>query len=288
MIDHAFLKQGIAHSPHQPATCLFRAVELGHLTSERLLPTHGRMLDLGCGDGWILSMLKERLDASWKTTGIDPDDREVELAAHAGCYSDLKVTTGDRLPFEAACFDIVFSNSVLEHIPKVEPVLAEVSRVMAPNGAFVFTVPSSQFTRMLRFPSLLGRFVSGCRVREDYVAYMDRRLAHFYYWDLQKWATELAAVGLKVERHYFYLAAKELQRWETLSHLTAGMAGRLCSSNKHPIELQHQLGIRKGESSPHINLLGRALGALGRIGLRKDIPISPNTGSCLAVIARKI
>lgn len=288
MIDNAFLKQGIAHSPHQPATCLFRAVELGHLAYEQLLPTHGRMLDLGCGDGWILSMLKAHLGASWNTTGIDPDDREVGLAARTGCYNDLKVTTGDRLPFDAASFDLVFSNSVLEHIPQVEPVLAEVSRVMAANGAFVFTVPSSHFTQMLRFPSLLGRFVSGCRTREEYVAYMDRRLAHFYYWDLQKWTEVLAAVGLKVERHYFYLAHQELQRWETLSHLTSGLAGKLCSSNKHPIELQHQLGIRKGQSSNPINLLGRTLGVMGRMGLRKDLSASPDSGSCLAVLARKI
>lgn len=288
MIDNTFLQQGIAHSPHQPATCLFRAVELGHLVAERLLPLKGRMLDLGCGDGWILSMLRDRLCASWITTGIDPDAREVELAALADCYSDLRVTAGDRLPFEGASFDIVFSNSVLEHIPRVEPVLAEVSRVMAPKAAFIFTVPCMQFTGMLRFPSLLGRFVSSCTDRDSYIAYMNKRLAHGYYWDLQRWTAELAAVGLMVERHYYYLSDKETQRWETLSHLTAGMAGKLCSSNRHPIELQRQLGIRKGKSSLPIDLIGRILGSLGRMGLRKDIPISSDTGACLAVVARKV
>lgn len=287
MIDAGFLREGIAHSPHQPATCLFRAVELGHLLAEDFLPRTGRMLDLGCGDGWINSMLRRRFDADWATSGIDPDQREVELAGHAGVYRELKVAFGDNLPFANGTFDVVFSNSVLEHIPQVEPVLSEAARVLKPGGAMIFTVPSSHFEDMLSFPTALGKFVSGARVRPDYIDYMNRRLAHRYYWSLDHWTAELSKVSLKVERHFFYLAAPELKRWETLSHLTAGLVGKLTSSKKHPIELQHQLGIRRGKASPLINWTGRLLGSIGRRNLPRNIPPHSTQGACLAVLARK-
>lgn len=288
MLDIPLFKEGVAHSPHQPATCLFRGVELGHLLQEGFLPTEGKLLDLGCGDGWILSMLRARLGATWKITGIDPDAREVELARQTGIYSELSATTGDKLPCESGTQDIVFSNSVLEHIPDVKPVLADASRVLRQDGRFVITVPSSHFTAMLRDTTMLGRFVSRCKGRDAYIAYMDRRLAHRYYWTLDTWKTELEKVGLRVEKHYFYLSTKELNRWETLSHLTAGMVGRLFSSDKHPIELQHQLGIRKGKSSTVINMIGRLLGFFGLFGLPKNTPVSMSHGSCLAICARKL
>ena len=38
------------------------------------------------------------------------------------------------LPFRDRAFDVAFSNSVLEHIEALEPVIAEVARILRPGG----------------------------------------------------------------------------------------------------------------------------------------------------------
>lgn len=52
------------------------------------------------------------------------------------------VVDGTRLPFEEKCFDIAFSDYVLEHVEFPEPFLKEVYRVLKPGGSFFFRTPN--------------------------------------------------------------------------------------------------------------------------------------------------
>src|SRR5262245_3453974 len=130
---------------HQPATTLFRAVELSHVIASGVLPLAGRTLDLGCGDGEIARLLARRLEARWDLIGVDLDPKEVDRANATGIYSRVIAAPADRIDEPDGSFDLVFSNSVLEHIPEVDSVLAEAGRLMRVGGLFVATVPSEQF-----------------------------------------------------------------------------------------------------------------------------------------------
>lgn len=223
--------------PFQPATALWRAVEIAHLVDHGLPEGHG--LDLGCGDGLLTGIIQElcRGDRIW--TGVDPDPAEVELARHTGLYTTCLVASGHGLPFDSNVFEFVLSNSVLEHIPDPLPVLSEVARVLKPGGHFIFTVPSSSFHASLRGP-LIQRSNQAAYLRD-----LDKRCAHYYYWGRDRWQESLLLNGLVVSSMTPYLDRKEVRRWEICSRWTAGVLYRLLGSRQQPIDIQRRLGLRR-------------------------------------------
>jgi SAM-dependent methyltransferase len=62
----------------------------------------------------------------------------------------------EPLPFEDASFDVVVAGEFLEHVREPEAVVAEVRRVLRPDGTFVGSVPNA-FRLQSRLLFLLGR-----------------------------------------------------------------------------------------------------------------------------------
>lgn len=99
------------------------------------------VLDLACGSGHQTLAWAER---GFRVAGID-FDRDLLLAGRermhraAGDRLSARWTCGDatRLPYEDASFDVVFNNSLLEHVPAWQQVLSETARVLRPGGIFV-------------------------------------------------------------------------------------------------------------------------------------------------------
>src|SRR5262245_11229405 len=136
----------------QPATALWRTFESEVVL--RNLRGSGRGLDLGCGDGTLASVLFSRCrGVRW--TGLDIDPVDAALAAKRGIYDSVIVAPAQAIPARAGAFDIVFSNSALEHMPSLDEVLGEIARVLKPNGRLVFTVPDTAFPAMLGGSRLL-------------------------------------------------------------------------------------------------------------------------------------
>jgi SAM-dependent methyltransferase len=265
--------------PFQPATALWRAVEIAVLAEAGLPPGLG--LDLGCGDGLLTSLVLEACGKR-ELIGIDPDPDEVALATATGIYRDLHIAGGDAIPLPNDTVDWVLSNSVLEHIPDVGPVLAEAARVLKPGGRCVFTVPSPEFHALLRGP--LWR--SSDKARAQYLRDMDRRVAHYYYWSEGRWRQELERVGLHLDDARPYLDWSQTRRWETISRLTAGLLVLAFGNRKRPIEIQRTLGMRSaGRGMPES--LARPLARALRFGIRLDATESVG-GSCLLLRATKL
>lgn len=99
------------------------------------------VLDLACGSGHQTLAWAER---GFRVAGIDFDrdllsaGRE-RLRRAAGDTITARWTCGDatQLPYADASFDVVFNNSLLEHVPAWEQVLSETARVLRPGGVFV-------------------------------------------------------------------------------------------------------------------------------------------------------
>lgn len=288
MILPGMFNASLAISPHQPATALFRAVELSHLVESGLLPTSGRGLDLGCGDGTVTGLILHKAGLNWSLVGVDPDPEETALASMQGFYQTVHTSGGEAIPETDSSFDFVFSNSVMEHIPNLEPVLHEVARVLKPEGKFIFTVPSEFFHEFLAGPGLAGRIATGLIARPSYLQSMDQRLAHCRYWNPSTWIGKLHEFGLQVEHSSYYLSRTELRRWELLSNLTAGLSARLF--RKRPIEIQRMLGARKGRPPLWIRTFGTLMGTLGTSFLAQENPgrSSAQQGACLLVMANKL
>jgi len=92
----------------------------------------GRVLDLGCGTGHSYELLAPR-----ETVGVDLDP-----AALSGQDRETHVADMRRLPFTPQAFDAVVSIQSIEHVPDPEQVLAEVSRVLRPDGRAIFVTPN--------------------------------------------------------------------------------------------------------------------------------------------------
>jgi len=108
---------------------------------------HGAILEIGAGLG-IHSALLSRYGQDSATELAAPGsfvgaDRDVE-AARTAVFRELaatavRFTTNDglRLPYDDASFDIVFHNSVIEHVPDVAAFNREVRRVLRPGGTCI-------------------------------------------------------------------------------------------------------------------------------------------------------
>jgi trans-aconitate methyltransferase len=99
---------------------------------ELLQPQAGeRILDLGCGDGF----LSRRIAESGATVlGVDASPQMIAAAQKSGVHARL--VDGESLPFEGE-FDAVFSNAALHWMKNQEAVLAGVYRSLKPGGRFV-------------------------------------------------------------------------------------------------------------------------------------------------------
>ena len=98
-------------------------------------------LDVGCGDGNFAALtFDHNIDV-----GLDPWHGPIHEAKPYGKYTVLVEADGGTMPFSDGYFSSAFSNSVLEHIPHVDLVIKETSRVLKSGAPFVFCVPITIF-----------------------------------------------------------------------------------------------------------------------------------------------
>lgn len=180
---------------------LLRATE-AHLY-QRLLPLDDPVLDLGCGDGHFASVAFPcPLDV-----GIDPAADMLREASDWGAYRSLAQSVGAALPFVDGSFATIISNSVMEHIPDVHPVLSEVCRLLGAGGRFIFCVPSDHFTEMLFFARLfrrLGLEALACA----YERYFNRISRHHHCDGPQVWQARLVRAGLQLLDAFYYFSER--------------------------------------------------------------------------------
>ena len=92
--------------------------------------TRGASLEIGSADAMTSAELAR---AGWKATGIDIDiSRTDARAGEAGVT--IQQMDATRLLFPDACFDLVFSFNVFEHLPDPASTFSEVVRVLRPGG----------------------------------------------------------------------------------------------------------------------------------------------------------
>ncbi len=186
---------------------LLRAVE-GRLLQQVDLPRP--LLDLGCGDGHFASVTFP----AGVDVGVDPEGNSLREASRRGCYRVLLHADGARIPVRDGGFASAFSNSVLEHIPHLDGVLAEVGRVLRPGAAFVFTVPNPAYRDLLSIPALLRHLGLRWLARRYVSWFMDiTRTVNLL--DEDGWGRKLEQAGFHLERsfRYFSPAALRVLEW---------------------------------------------------------------------------
>ncbi len=103
-----------------------------------------KVLDIGCGTGFPLIELAQRLGTSSFVYGIDPWEKAIERTEEKlKIYdvSNVKTLKGqaEELPFANNFFDLITSNNGLNNVEDVQKVFAEISRVAKRNSQLIFT-----------------------------------------------------------------------------------------------------------------------------------------------------
>jgi SAM-dependent methyltransferase len=100
----------------------------------------GRVLDYGCGAGQVVALLRGRgINAFGCDVFYEGGDASRDVIPAARPY--VMRMEGDRIPFDDASFDVVISSLVLEHVPNLDSVLAEIARVLVLGGAVLSLFP---------------------------------------------------------------------------------------------------------------------------------------------------
>lgn len=272
------LTEFVARYPAQPATAWFRAIEIDELAGA-MADVEGLGLDLGCGDGILTDILFNRIGKRPTLVGVDPDVLETDAAQSYDFYERIHTCGGADIPEKDATFDFVFSNSVLEHIPDLEPVIAEVGRVLKPGGKFYFTVPCPGFHANLA-GSLSGRD------RDTYLAELDKRLAHFHYLSELDWEQMCQRNGLTLDSATGYVDKAETRRWETLSRVTGGLLHKIGGEKARPIEIQRKLKLRNFQNKQRLPK-PVAAGLAKAIAFGTDGEQAGGEQSCLLVVGHR-
>ena len=109
-----------------------RKIEFDGMMEHVPLRRDSTALELGCGDGFQLELLRERFT---RVFAIDP--KHVPDNAWGFSYA-----IAEALPFPECTFDLIVSSSVIEHLEDRGRGMDEAVRVLRPGGYMAHIVPS--------------------------------------------------------------------------------------------------------------------------------------------------
>jgi SAM-dependent methyltransferase len=124
-----------------------RAVTASVLDGELNRESSLRLLDVGCGTGFSLTWLRERLD-SQEAFGVDVSPHAAALWRARG-LDTVAVASAGNLPFAAAEFDLVTCFDVIYQFGPEESraAVAEMARVLKPGGLLFIREPAYKWMR---------------------------------------------------------------------------------------------------------------------------------------------
>jgi 2-polyprenyl-3-methyl-5-hydroxy-6-metoxy-1,4-benzoquinol methylase len=133
-VSHSNTKKGFINSTYQTVRkyTLLKKLQL----ISKFYKT-GKILDIGCGTGEFLNTCK---NAKWNTIGIEPDADARKMAIENYGLDVREESELQNLQDES--FDIISMWHVLEHVPKLNERVQELSRLLKPNGLIIIAVPN--------------------------------------------------------------------------------------------------------------------------------------------------
>lgn len=137
-----------------------------------------RVLDLACGDGFLLALLRARSVARLSLSGIDLSTGELAAARQRlNGAAQLLCGRAQALPMVNASFDHVVCHMALMLMDDLDAVLGEVRRVLGAGGKFSFIIgasPPPDQPALTIYVSRLRALLAG--VGSRYLRFGDARL----------------------------------------------------------------------------------------------------------------
>jgi len=109
------------------------------LLARRHGPSHGRVLEVGCGMGHLLTWLVD----SYQVYGADISTWALAESRRNVPQGSFVLLSAEELgAFQDGSFQIVIAKHVVEHLPNPERAISEMSRVLAPGGLLLLATPN--------------------------------------------------------------------------------------------------------------------------------------------------
>ena len=163
------------------------------------------IFDLGSGDGHFASVAFDKKLA----VGLDPWVSPTLEAKTRDAYRLLVLGEGARIPLHSSSFNSVVSTSVLEHIPDIEPVLAEAARILKPGGKFVFCVPNHRFPELLWGRRMLDK-IGLKKIGSAYSRFFNKIARHAHTDSPDVWEDRLSRAGFELVETWDYFPPEAL------------------------------------------------------------------------------
>ena len=243
---NSFLQQYLNVYWLRPETAIWRTIEAEILTSRNCLQEP--LLDLGCGDGVNISIVKgNRFSKEFDTflnvaleqkdiydfvdesyvplfehrvdkiaCGLDIKPTQVKKAQRLGTYTEIIQGDIHHLPWHEPRFKTVYSNVIKDFEP-VAPILREVHRILLDNGTLVLTTPNQNFKNNLYFVNEARKYeLQG--EHQKAIKYLEYDRGRSIYSATQKtaqgWRAELEQAGFEVVGIIPYISPELIEPFE--------------------------------------------------------------------------
>jgi arsenite methyltransferase len=140
-----------------------------------------RVLDLGCGPGYLAAEMAEVVGSDGRVDAVDPSPSMLAIAGRrerSGDAAPVELVAADAgsLPFDDATFDAAVSTQVYEYVADMPQALAEARRVLREGGRLL--VLDTDWDSIVWRSSDDERMARVLRVWDDHLAHRDlpRRL----------------------------------------------------------------------------------------------------------------
>ncbi|NQS97672.1 MAG: class I SAM-dependent methyltransferase [candidate division Zixibacteria bacterium] len=115
-----------------------------------IVTAESRILDIGCGEGYITAEIAKRLDMK-DICGLDCSLSAIEKAKSSFPQIELAVADAYDPPYPDSFFDVIVCNNLWEHVPDPLSLLTNISRISKPDGFLIISTPSRyRFENLIR------------------------------------------------------------------------------------------------------------------------------------------
>lgn len=170
MPEPAELQQEVVESKAYSDLTRDSAAHLEELASgilsriEQRLSSTGRLLDIGCGPGVLLSVARAR---GWQPQGLELSKDSAERCRAAGL--DVITQPLEQAHLETGAFDAVVLHHVLEHVQDPNDTLHRCQQLVRPGGVLFIAVPNARSWRA-RLQGAMNAYV----YQRDHLLFFDR------------------------------------------------------------------------------------------------------------------
>jgi len=170
--------------------------------AEQLIHPGKKILDIGCGEGYMLLRLKDKFD---ELSGLDVAPSRLKEAeakikqidpSKASKFKFIEGNADDPLPFPDDFFDVITCIAVMEHVYDIFSLAKEMYRVLKPGGYVIAEVPNIAYLKH-RISLLLGLLpVTSSPYNWEEVGWDG---GHIHYFTMKKFSLLFSSQGFRIE-----------------------------------------------------------------------------------------